>query len=1012
MKKLLVIVSTLCVSLSFSCMRNEEVGVVKDTDAIGFGVYTAKATRATETTTAALQGSTDGLGIFAYYTLSDDWAATCKPDYMYNQKVTYNAAQSSWYYTPVKYWPNTLGDKLTFFAYAPWEEPSTTYTDAAPAVGVNMVPATTTMTGAPKITVRVDPDPVNHVDFLYSNRTSTRNVVKQTTPVQFQFDHAMTRVNFQAKLNKNLAGITGTDGTTYVFIKDMYIVPASEKLWEAAQFEFENGTWDYTTENVKARKINPNFAVDFTSIRVFTADLGVTDYTPEMILTGATSAALRIDSTTPVPMFKKTEGETPLQHYAFLIPPSATGVTSETDVMVDVAYDIVTLDPAVKGGYSIAKTTERVSLPVGSLQMGKAYMFTLTIGLENIEVTETVEDWVENDPAELAAPSVEVNDGQNGSYATFAEGLAALNATKAVDTDCNYFVIYLNNAAVTAAQIATELSTASKVSNFAVGDIIEIRIPYTLTLDNNDIWQYSSDGNTFTTRSNSLNSYYFRRDVAPAGYTSTTFTLTNLSGTRVSTIIPTYQGGTFKFNITSLITENGVEKPAGWNVTAFDVKGNPIPVPGWLTFSGVATKNMNSNGQQLDKWLICDPQLDWGGKPPFWFVTPVGSVASPHLLVKEGGETANCYIVSAPGTYSFPCNVMGNGYIVPNASNFVDYTGNTITSAAIDPTGCTAEVLWQTQSGAITSTAVSGNNIVFTTANQNTLKKGNAVIALKNSAGTIVWSWHIWITDELDYDITMERGGAYNTIMCSNLGYFNNTNYKYRPRRITVRLTQCLSGATIDLLLSQLGYETFEGDYGGVHYQYGRKDPFPYGMDNNDPTLYRPTSQGGQEITSIVREYGAITGTLAATIQNPSKYYYWLLSGGGRPALYSDVNHYNLWGSAAANSSSTVKTIYDPCPAGYMVPKAEVFSGSQYVSYDTYQFYLNDASGVSHPFPIAGNRSDVGTGGLENVGSESRLMTTYGYNASTYFHFENNSFGTGSTSAGTGMSVRPMVMPQ
>ena len=94
-------------------------------------------------------------------------------------------------------------------------------------------------------------------------------------------------------------------------------------------------------------------------------------------------------------------------------------------------------------------------------------------------------------------------------------------------------------------------------------------------------------------------------------------------------------------------------------------------------------------------------------------------------------ESANCYVVTAPGDYKF-ATVKGN-------------------SAESVGVVATAEVLWETVNtpeapavgGVIASVGVDGDFITFTTAPG--LKPGNALIAAKDAAGTILWSWHIWI---------------------------------------------------------------------------------------------------------------------------------------------------------------------------------------------------------------------------------------------------------------------------
>jgi len=136
---------------------------------------------------------------------------------------------------------------------------------------------------------------------------------------------------------------------------------------------------------------------------------------------------------------------------------------------------------------------------------------------------------------------------------------------------------------------------------------------------------------------------------------------------------------------------------------------------------------------------------------------------------------------------------------------------------------------------------------------------GNAVVYVKNSSGTILWSWHIWVTN---YDPNVTNV-AYNgqTWMDRNLGATDNST---------------------------------TGSY-GLYYQWGRKDPFQ-----------------GQKYTPIVGN-GASGNNLALSVQNPSTLY---CAGTTSYDWYTDVagNHNNnLWNSIA-------KTVYDPCPAGWKIP--------------------------------------------------------------------------------------------
>lgn len=75
-------------------------------------------------------------------------------------------------------------------------------------------------------------------------------------------------------------------------------------------------------------------------------------------------------------------------------------------------------------------------------------------------------------------------------------------------------------------------------------------------------------------------------------------------------------------------------------------------------------------------------------------------------------------------------------------------------------------------------------------------KPGNAVVGITNTAGEILWSWHLWVSDYDPNDDT-------------------NTVYKFRKYEFLDRNIGALTDApgTPKNL--------------GLYYQWGRKDPFP-----------------------------------------------------------------------------------------------------------------------------------------------------------------------------------------
>ena len=119
--------------------------------AVGFDVYMPQATNVTRAgyagvmTTEKLKLAEAGFGVFAMYTGTSDYTAAFKPNFMFNEHISWNGG---WTYSPLKYWPNettndsqtptkaTMADleKLSFFAYAPYVDlsPSDPGTGATP----------------------------------------------------------------------------------------------------------------------------------------------------------------------------------------------------------------------------------------------------------------------------------------------------------------------------------------------------------------------------------------------------------------------------------------------------------------------------------------------------------------------------------------------------------------------------------------------------------------------------------------------------------------------------------------------------------------------------------------------------------------------------------------------------------------------------------------------------------------------------------------------------------------
>ena len=222
-------------------------------------------------------------------------------------------------------------------------------------------------------------------------------------------------------------------------------------------------------------------------------------------------------------------------------------------------------------------------------------------------------------------------------------------------------------------------------------------------------------------------------------------------------------------------------------------------------------------------------------------------------------STANCYIVTKAGAYAFKA-VKGN-------------SSESVGSVA------SAEVLWETfgtdvapaVGDLVKDVSYKDGEITFTA----TDKKGNAVIAAKDAAGNILWSWHIWLTDQPKEQEYYHNAG---TMMDRNLGATSST----------------------------------PGDVGalGLLYQWGRKDPFLGSSSISEAVEAKSTITWPSAVSS-----DSSTGTIAYAIANPttfitdnSKNDDWYYTG------YSSTDN-TRW-----TTSDKAKSIYDPCPAGWRVP--------------------------------------------------------------------------------------------
>ncbi|MDD7257613.1 MAG: fimbrillin family protein, partial [Prevotellaceae bacterium] len=427
--------------------------------------------------------------------------------------------------------------------------------------------------------------------------------------------------------------------------------------------------------------------------------------------------------------------------------------------------------------------------------------------------------------------------------------------------------------------------------------------------------------------------------------------------------------------------------------------------PAWLTAlslesgnggtaaeSGTATLTASITDRLAAYNNVLKTAVQKGSAGNYWNLSNPAGIATVQ-------NTANSYLISAPGYYRIPLvygNAIKGGVDNPSSyktshtgtfilANFKDHAGQDITSPYInvqnssDP-ATKASIVWTDQSGIVDGLSVTNagaNSFVNFHVPADKIRNGNAVIAVMNASGTVMWSWHLWF----DHDDVL------NTIACTNhqdkvynftkqtLGFawrkwVGSTYDKPRVARVIVEQTISNGG------VKQRAYIDITQNPGSVKeisstlYQFGRKDAMPGVQTVSDGSF---TQNGGNNMS------------IQNGIQHPEIFYIWGGSWHNNPP--SGYSYYNLWSmentATGFNDNAVVKTVYDPCPAGFKMPASNAFTGfttngsnsstpSQFNVSGAWDNGWNFNNKISNPdatvyFPVSGWRNPI-VGSLVNVG--------------------------------------------
>ena len=392
------------------------------------------------------------------------------------------------------------------------------------------------------------------------------------------------------------------------------------------------------------------------------------------------------------------------------------------------------------------------------------------------------------------------------------------------------------------------------------------------------------------------------------------------------------------FSVTSYKTRNGIKAPVKWKAD-YSVDGGKSwqnTPPAWMlklpmgeftpSSASPSTFNLELN-RDIHHVNFGDYLMQ---KNP----------VSPDIVHLEGipANSANCYIINAPGDYSFPL-VYGNALkdgrdntpAYESEGKFVDGKGVSITGPYLQGVSSVSE-LWHDTPDYVSSSGKScvsnlkvdlAKKVVTFTITKEAITESNVLIGAKHADGTIIWSWHLWITpmklsDTLVYkrlpDITSAKPEY--IFLLEDLG---TVRYQpYDPSLSTIiRITQPESGEVKTFTIKRLEYKDEVLYVDRNTYQFGRKDPFPtrdtYPAINTQVGSFNLTESNRMPTTFFMQKARTVGWADLSDVPNSVSSSLWNRAQKGSNTLGN------------VPQEGAIKSVYDPSPAGYMVPSSQIF---------------------------------------------------------------------------------------
>ena len=325
---------------------------------------------------------------------------------------------------------------------------------------------------------------------------------------------------------------------------------------------------------------------------------------------------------------------------------------------------------------------------------------------------------------------------------------------------------------------------------------------------------------------------------------------------------------------------------------------------------------------------------------------------------------------------------LANCYVVPEGAEakYYSFPARKINGTA-NLVGAYAHVVWSESATLVTNVSYDAATGTVSFKYEGNNAEGNALVSVFNNNNAVIWSWHIWCTDQPQ--MLRIKANSVNTIygqLDRNLGA------TYAPKTVAQATGISADDAT---------------DAAGLYYQYGRPTPFPRVADITKTATESPAFKGN---TRVAVEYGfrsyaqdfrrsvttgfdydtatqypnmfyqiSYTDTTGATLGGNNTYNTWYSGTAEKPIIDPNTQKAQMWYSLN-NNVVDKKADNDPCPAGYVVEEGYGVYNNRYTltTVGKYGLYYVCSKGTLVWFPASGYRNH-GSGSAASIGSNFNI---------------------------------------